>query len=87
MKKIITITLLATSLNILANDRNDDQQGNIYNPHSYGSPQLYYSAESIRERQELELLKESNDIAKERLEIEHEQLQVDKREPAISGEQ
>lgn len=80
MKKIIAITLLTTSLNVIAYDRNDDRQVNSYNPHSYGSPQLYYSAESIRERREQELMKESNDIAKERLEVEREQLQEDKRE-------
>jgi len=52
-------------------------------PNSYGSPQLYYSAESIRERQELELLNESNRIAKERLEVEREQLQEDSLKSSI----
>lgn len=76
-------------LNVIANDQN----GNIYNPNSYGAPQLYYSAESIRERQEQELLKESNRIAKERLEVDREQLKLDQQrtqenkiENEISGE-
>lgn len=77
------------SVNVNAND----QAGKTYNPNSYGSPQLYYSAESIRERQEQELLKESNRIAKERLEVDREQLKLDqqrtqenKLENEISGE-
>lgn len=71
----------------------NDQTGNTYNPNSYGAPQLYYSAESIRERQEQELLKESNRIAKERLEVEREHFEIDqqriqekKLENEISGE-
>lgn len=55
----------------------NDQTGNPYNPNNYGAPQLYYSSESIRERQEQELLKESNRIAKERLEVDREQLKLD----------
>lgn len=86
MKKLILMSVFITSCNVIANDRNDDRQGNSYNPHSYGSPQLYYSAESIRERREQELMKESNSIAKERLEVEREQLHEYKREHAISGE-
>ena len=74
------------SLNVIANDRNDNQQNNTYNPNSYGSPQLYYSAESIREREEQALLRESNRIAKEQLEVEREQLEQDKREHETSGE-
>lgn len=89
MKKIIAITLLAIPLSVIAND----QTGNIYHPNSYGAPQLYYSAESIRERQEQELLKESNRIAKERLELDREHLEIvrqriqeNKLENEISGE-
>lgn len=86
MKNIIAVILLVMSFNVIAYDRNDTRQNNSYNPNSYGSPQLYYSAESIRERQELELLNESNRIAKERLEVEREQLQKDKREHGTYGE-
>lgn len=75
--------------NIIANDHN----GNAYNPHSYGSPQLYYSSESIRERQEQDLLKESNRIAKERLDVDREYFEMDKQriqenklENEVSGE-
>ncbi|MDP1664058.1 MAG: hypothetical protein Q8L79_02950 [Methylobacter sp.] len=81
MKKIIAITLFATSLNVIA----ADQSGTAYNPNSYGAPQLYYSAESIRERREQELMKESNDIAKERLEVERELLREEKREHQSYG--
>lgn len=77
------------SLSVIAND----QTGNAYNPNSYGAPQLYYSAESIRERQEQALLKESNRIAKERLEVDRERLEIDQQriqenelENEISGE-
>ena len=87
--KLITITLFLMSANVNAND----QFGKTYNPNSYGSPQLYYSAESIRERQEQELLKESNRIAKERLEIDREHFEMDqqriqenKLENEVSGE-
>ena len=38
------------------------------------SPQLYYSPESIRERQTHEVIKQSNSIAREKLEFEHERL-------------
>ncbi len=86
MKNIIAVTLLIISFNVTANDRNDTRHSNSYNPNSYGSPQLYYSAESIRERQELELLKESNRIAKDRLDIEREQVQEDKRDYRTNGE-
>ncbi|WP_432742915.1 hypothetical protein ABXJ76_18930 [Methylobacter sp. G7] len=81
MKKLIAITLLAMSSIVIAYDRQD----NSYNPHSYGSPQLYYSAESIRERREQELMKESNDIAKERLEVDRERLREEKREHEFYG--
>ena len=86
MRNIIAVTLLVMSFNVIANDRNDTRQNNSYNPNSYSSPQLYYSAESIRERQELNLLKESNRIATDRLEVEREQLQEDKREHGTYGE-
>ena len=86
MKNIIAVTVLIISFNVTANDRNDARQSNSYNPNSYGSPQLYYSAESIRERQELELLKESNRIAKDRLDVEREQVQEDKRDYRTNGE-
>jgi hypothetical protein len=82
MKKIIAIILLNIPLSVIAND----QAGNTYNPNSYGAPQLYYSAESIRERQEQELLKESNRIAKERLEVDQQRIQENKLENEISGE-
>jgi len=86
MKNIIAVTLMVISFNVIAYDHNDTRQNNSYNLNSYGSPRLYYSAESIRERQELELLKESNRIAKDRLEVEREQLQEDKREHGTYGE-
>ena len=83
MNKIILITLYFISFIVIADDKN---QWNSYPPHSYGSPQLYYSAESIHERREQELMKESNNIAKERLEVERKQLLEDKRDQSISGD-
>ena len=75
MRKLIATTLLTLSLNAIAYDRDNDKDSNKYNPHSYGAPQLYYSPEARQEREEKELLKESNRIAEERLEIERERLQ------------
>ncbi|MEI8209807.1 MAG: hypothetical protein WCG16_11420 [Methylococcales bacterium] len=83
MNKIILITLYFISFIVIADDKN---QWNSYPSYSYGSPQLYYSAESIHERREQELMKESNNIAKERLEVEREQLLEDKRDQSISGD-
>ncbi|PPK75600.1 hypothetical protein B0F87_10566 [Methylobacter tundripaludum] len=75
MRKLIATTLLTLSLNAIAYDRDNDKGGNKYNPHSYGAPQLYYSPEARQEREEQELLRESNRIAEERLKIERERLQ------------
>lgn len=46
----------------------------VYGPHSYGAPTLYYSHESIQQRQELELLQKSNEIAEKQFNLEVEQL-------------
>jgi len=75
MRKLIATTLLTLSLNAIAYDRDNDKDSNKYNPHSYGAPQLYYSPEARQEREEQQLLRESNRIAKQRLEIERERLQ------------
>lgn len=76
MKNPIAIVLIAFPLYAIAADQQDS---NKYNPHSYGAPQLYYSPEAKQEREEQELLRESNRIAQERLEIERERLEDDRR--------
>lgn len=79
-KKIIFIILCGAVLNATADDSNKYHHDNSYNRHSYGMPQLYYSQESIRERKTQELIKESNEIAKEHLNIDRERLKYEKRE-------
>lgn len=66
--------------NANAYELKDERNSNEYNPHSYGSPELYYSTESMRERKTQALIKQSNDIAKERLEIERKRLRDERRE-------
>ncbi len=73
-------------LTTMALDSHTDRHDKIYNSQSYGSPQLYYDPESILERKTQELIKESNGIAKETLEIERERLQYEKREYGVYSE-
>jgi hypothetical protein len=65
---LLLLVALTSSCSVMAVE-------NDYRPAiRYGSPQLYYSHESIVQRQELELLQKSNEIAKRRFELEVEQL-------------
>lgn len=75
MKKLFSILIFALSFCVSAYDKNERTEENSYNPHSYGAPTLYYSPEARREREEIQELRNSNRIAKERLEVEKEQLQ------------
>ncbi len=67
MKKSVTMVLLTLSFSVFGEGKNDASN---YNANSYGSPKLYYSHESIQERKKLDLLKKSNDIYREHLELE-----------------
>lgn len=76
MKNLIMFTVLFV-ISQSANARGYAYEPHIYNPSSYGSPTLYYSHESIQERQELELLQRSNEINERRLNLELEQLNME----------
>jgi len=75
MKKLISIMLFLLAFNASAFDKSESNNEIKYNSHSYGAPTLYYSTEGKREREEQELLKESNRINQEQLNVEREQLQ------------
>lgn len=75
MKNLFSILIFTLSFSVSAYDNNDSPDSSSYNRNSYSAPTLYYSPEGRHEREEIQELKESNNIAKEKLEIEKEQLQ------------
>lgn len=77
MKLIITIAIIVFSQGALADS---------FSLENYGAPQLYYSKQAIQQRQEQELLKQSNDIATKQLEVEKDQLQNQQEQLQIQKE-
>ena len=85
MKYILTIALIIAPAQLMANSNDNGYSNSNGNNGCYGSGCLptailqqvikspnYYNQENINQQKEIELLKESNEIAREQLELMHE---------------
>jgi len=74
MKTSITVILLATSFVAMADDGYGYRTIDAYEQAITLPQPMYYSQERLQEQRELDELKESNDIAREQLQLERQRI-------------